>query len=124
MIGWWIVISAQTPEEKDTPGNDNKAAVLAMWETSVGGIDWINKLAKDGKATQLSNGGYPNRYTAKAGEVLPILARGIPDHDDMMIFGEDYVMPAGWKGNITMHQDRISACAPGQVLTLDVWDQS
>ena len=39
MIGWWIVIAAQTPEERDAPNSDRKAAVLANWETSVGGID-------------------------------------------------------------------------------------
>ncbi len=124
MIGWWIVIAAQTPEERDAPGSDNKAAVLANWETSVGGIDWVTKLTKEGKATQLSSGGYPNRYIAKAAEVLPILASGIPDHNDMTIIGDDYVMPAGWKGNITLYQDKIDTCRDDQVLTIEVWDQS
>lgn len=124
MIGWWIVIAAQTPEERDAPNSDRKAAVLANWETSVGGIDWVTKLTKEGKATQLSSSGYPNRYTAKAGDVLPMLSKGIPDHSDMTIIGDDYVMPAGWKGNIIMHQDKIEACPPDQVLTIEVWDQS
>lgn len=43
MIGWWIVIAAQTPEERGAPNSDRKAAVLANWETSVGGIDWVTK---------------------------------------------------------------------------------
>jgi hypothetical protein len=81
MIGWWIAIVARTPEERDA-AIDRKAAILANWETSLGGIDWVTKLTKEGKATQLSSGGYPNRYTAKAGDVLPLLAKGIPDHSD------------------------------------------
>ncbi len=124
MIGWWIVIAAQTPEERDAPNSDRKAAVLANWETSVGGIDWVTRLTKEGKATQLSSGGYPNRYTAKAGDVLPMLAKGIPDHSYMMIIGDDYAMRAGWKGNIIIHQDKIDACHPDQVLTIEVWDRS
>lgn len=123
MIGWWFVISAQTPEERDR-SIDPKAGVLANWETSVGGIAWVIKLVADGKAVQLSSGGYPNRFTAKAGDVLPILVKGIPDHNDMTIIGDDYVMPAGWKGNIVLHQDMIAACHTDQVLTIDVWDQS
>jgi hypothetical protein len=122
MIGWWIVIAAQTPEERDAPHSDHKAAVLATWETSVGGIDWVTKLIQEGKATQLSRSGYPNRYTANACDVVPMLVKGIPDHDDMTIIGDDYVMPAGWKGNITMHRD--TACPPDQVLTIEFWDQS
>jgi hypothetical protein len=42
----------------------------------------------------------------------------------MTIIGDGYVMPAGWKGNIVMHQDKIDACPPDQVLTIEVWDQS
>lgn len=119
MIGWWFVIAAQTPEERDAAP---KEAILANWETSVSGIRWVEKLVKEGKAIQLLAGGYPNRYTAMADDVLPFLARGIPDHNDITIIGDDYVMPAGWKGNVIMHEDKISACPPDQILTIDVWD--
>lgn len=93
---------------------------MVNWEASVGGIDWVTKLTDEDKATQLSSRGYPNRYTAKAGDVLPMLSKGIPEHSDMTIIGDDYVMPApaGWKSNIIIHQDKIDACP------LEVWDQS
>ena len=122
MIGWWMVIDQQTPEERDA-ATDKKATILSNWETSVGGIDWIDRLVKRGKATQLSSDGYPNRYVVIARDVLPILANGIPLHSDMTVIGDDYVMPAGWTGNIIMHQDKIAPCPPDQVLTIDAWDQ-
>ncbi len=124
MIGWWIIISQETPDERDAPNSDRKAAMLGNWETSLSGIDWVTKLTKEGKAVQLLSGGYPNRYTARAGDVLPLFANGIPDHSDMPIIGDDYVMPDGWTGNIVMHQDKIDNCQPDQVLTIEVWDQS
>jgi hypothetical protein len=111
MIGWWIVIAAQTPEERDAPNSDRKAAVLANWETSVGGIDWVTKLTKEGKATQLSNSGYPNRYTAKAGDVLPMLAKGIPDHSDMTIIGDD-LRDARWLEGQHHHAPRQNRHLP------------
>ena len=49
MIGWWIVIAAQTPEERDT-GIGRRDAVLANWETSVGGNGWVQRLVDEGKA--------------------------------------------------------------------------
>lgn len=67
---------------------------------------------------------YPNRYTAKAANVLPLLAGGPPAHRGPPIIGDDYVMPANWKGNVIFHQDKIEACPPDQVLTIDAWDQS
>ena len=118
MIGWWIVVAAQTPEERDR-AIDTKPAVLANWEVGPGGIEWLHQLVKAGRASQLSFSGYPNRYTAKAANVLPLLAGGPPAHRGPPIIGDDYVMPANWKGNVIFHQDKIEVCPPDQVLTID-----
>lgn len=119
MIGWWIVIAQQTPAERDA-GADQKAATLANWETSVSGIDWIENLVEEGKATQLSHGGYPDRYTAFARDVLPLIDGGPPAHKGPTIFGDDYVMPGDWTGNVMIDREKITACLPDQILTIDV----
>lgn len=125
MIGWWIVVSAQTPEERDrTALEDRKAAILAQWEVGPGGLEWLAQLVQAGRAAQLSASGYPNRYTATAGDVLPLLAGGPPPHTGPAIIGDDYVMPANWRGKIELHADRLAACPVDQVLTIDAWDQS
>lgn len=124
MIGWMIVIAALTTEERDAPLRYSKAAVLAKWEVSLGGIHWLNKLIEDGKATQLTAGGYPNRYTALASAVLPLLTKGIPSHKDVAILGDDYVMPAGWIGDLSMDLEKIAACPGDQLLTIEAWDLS
>ncbi len=105
MIGWWIVVAAQTPEERDQ-AIDTKLALLANWEVGPGGIDWLHRLVKAGKASQLAFSGYPNRFTAQAFDVLPLLAGGPPAHRGPAIIGDDYVMQANWKGNVIFHQDR------------------
>jgi len=123
MLGWWIVVAAQTSEERDE-AVDRKSTTLATWEVGPGGLDWLQTLVKTGRATQLSFSGYPNRYTAKASDVLSLLESGPPAHIGPAVIGDDYVMPANWKGIITFHQDRIAACAADQVLTIEAWDQS
>lgn len=123
MIGWWIVIAAQTPEEHDQ-ATDRKAAVLANWETGPGGIEWLHRLVEAGKATQLSNSSYPNRYTAVAADILPLIVDGPPAHSGPVVIGDDYVIPANWKDNIILHTDKIAACSPDRVLTIEAWDQS
>ena len=45
MIDWWIVVAAQTPEERDR-SLDRKEAVLANWEVGPGGIDWLQQLVR------------------------------------------------------------------------------
>lgn len=49
MIGWWIVIAQETPDERDA-NPDKLSTVLASWESSLGGLDWLDKLAELGKA--------------------------------------------------------------------------
>ncbi|HEY9222698.1 MAG TPA: hypothetical protein VIP27_00920 [Variovorax sp.] len=63
MLGYWIVISTQTPEERDAVF-DRKNSVLAEWETGVGGIRWLEALVEEGKTTKLRGDGYPNSLRA------------------------------------------------------------
>lgn len=123
MMGWWIVIADETPEERDA-NPDKKSAVIASWESSFGGLTWLKELAMLNKATKLLSNGYPNRYVARAGDVLPLIENGPPKHADMDVIGDDYVIPNGWSGQITLHHEKIAACHPDSVLTIDAWDQS
>ena len=131
MIGWWIVVSTQSPEERDRSDQETRrAALLAQWETSADGIRWLEVLTEKGKAERLSGGSYPNRYTATASDVLPLIEGGgiQPPKDGMWIFGidegEEYAQPPGWMGKLELHPGRIAACPVEQVLTIDAWDQS
>lgn len=122
MLGWFIIISTQTPEERDA-GSDPEQN-LATWEAGLFGADWLKNLVSHGKALQLSFSGYPMRYTAAAGDVLPLIAAGPPTHKSPLVIGDDYVQPPGWSGNANIQHARIASCRPDQMLTIDAWDQS
>lgn len=121
MSGWWTIISTETPEQMADMTKVGKQAFLATWEAGLSGADWIAQLCTQGKATQLAFNGFPNRYTATADVIAPLLQAGIAEtHDNE--FPQD--RPTGWPGTITLHGERIAACTPGQLLTIEVWDQS
>ncbi|PTT89090.1 hypothetical protein DBR42_08510 [Pelomonas sp. HMWF004] len=44
MIGWSIVISTQTPQERTRHADDCRASILATWEVGLGGLDWLERL--------------------------------------------------------------------------------
>ena len=96
----------------------------------IGGLDWIETLRKEGKATQLKNGGYPNRYTAMAADVLPLIqGDGVkPVDDGIWTFGvdegEEYATPPGWMGTPNLRLDNIQSCPSDALLTIDAWDLS
>ncbi|WP_425254549.1 hypothetical protein ACPJXG_13485 [Janthinobacterium sp. NFX145] len=121
MSGWWTIISTETPEQMADMTQVNKDAFLATWEAGLFGADWIAQLCQQGKATQLTFNGFPNRYTALASDIVPLLQAGIAEALD----GEfPQGQLTGWPGCITVHKNRIAVCEPDQLLTIEVWDQS
>lgn len=103
---------------------DTMLGQLRLREAGAEGIRWIERLTQEGKADKLAGGGYPNRYTARAADVLPLLGTEPPQPAGPIIVGDDYALPANWRGKIELHAERIAACAPDRLLTIDAWDQS
>ncbi len=103
------MIEARTPEEHDADVTET-ASDLAMWEKSCGdGIRWLEQLTWEGKAIKLSSTGFPNRYTARASDVLLLLDQVRPTRPHL-------------QDALTIHADRCAACRPDQVFTIDAWD--
>ncbi|MDR2179279.1 MAG: hypothetical protein LBP21_03125 [Synergistaceae bacterium] len=100
--GWSIEIKID--EYKPDP------ETLARWENTVSSRGWLDKLVEAGKAALDSHGGYPDRYRALAGDVLPLIA----DND----FEPRVSVVFEW------HRDVMAKCPRDQALIIDVWDIS
>ena len=125
MLGWWILISTHTPEERDASDSEAaRAAVVAQWEVGPGGLDWIEGLVSRHLATKLKANGYPNRYTAAAGEVLAQLEGGPVENQGLGMKGKHYILPEHWRGAIKVDFARLTRCDRCQLLTIDAWDLS
>ena len=109
MLGWWIVVSEGQPDDVMI----DKANTLASWEAGLSGLRWLNDLVAAGKARKLRSDGYPNRYEARAADVWPLLdeVTGRIDFSHKLF-------------KLQIDRQRLAACPPDLVLTIDAWDQS
>ena len=126
MLGWHISVyrqanGGQAPATAQSPHGTR----LAVWQTGLGGIDWLDELVTADKALDLGrNGGYPCLYTARGADLIPRivdvppLARS-PWHRD----GADIVTEK-WEGKTVIDRAACDGCRPDEWLLVVAWDES
>lgn len=115
MLAYHLIIDRVNAPE-DAPS-------LATWFVDPGGLHWLDDLVQAGKATAEGNG-YPFRFHARAGDVLPLILDGPPDHEGPFIVGEDYVLPGAATWEVELDREQIAQCRPEEMLRIVAWDQS
>ena len=120
MLGWWIIVTNQTPEERNGINPGSKSFILAQWETGLGGKDWIKHLIDLGQMTTVHLGAYPDRYTGRATDIIPLIAHGPAPHTLSPAVAEH----SRRIEKLSIEADRIAACPPDQMLTVETWDLS
>lgn len=116
MLGWEVFVNR--------PSDANEEELVASWNTGALGLKWLSKLVEAGRAKDLGGNGYPGKYAIEAGVLLPIIRSGLPGNDSPPVIGDDYALPRGWSSDISWKPEAASACKPGDVLIIEVWDQS
>ncbi|MDC1429757.1 hypothetical protein N8199_07655 [Emcibacteraceae bacterium] len=117
MLGWEIFIQT-------IPTDTHKEVTIATWATGMRGTDWLDELAKIGKAQDFGGNGYPVKYSAKVKDLLPILSLGAPEFKGTTVIGDDYVIKAGPSWNVKIHEKELSKLEPEETLIIEAWDQS
>ncbi len=124
-LGWHISIYRQqndgtTPAVFGAP----QGTRLAVWQTGLGGLGWLDELVKQQKAIDLGGNGYPMEYTAMAAHIIPQLRDDPPEAKPVWIFDEGDIILAGWLGKTTKDPEAMDACRPDEWLLIQAWDES
>ena len=125
MLGWHISVYRQqndgaTPAAFGAP----HGARLAVWQTALGGLKWLDELVTQQKAVNLGGTGYPCEYTAMAMHIVEQL-RGVPP-EAKVAWGYDVgdIILPGWAGKTITDADTMNTCRPGEWLIIQAWDES
>jgi hypothetical protein len=125
MLGWNISIFRQTD------GGSSPATVesvrgtrLAVWQTGLRGLDWIDAFVKTGKAIDLGGNGYPNRYTAIAENLIPHILDEPPAAHLTWVCEKNDVLSEKWEGKTVIDRAVVATCRPDEWLMIEAWDES
>ena len=125
MLGWHVSVCKQSqggdkPPEFATP----VGARLAVWQTNWMGLDWLHKLVEQSRALDLGGNGYPNRFTAPARTIGPVLLDGPPHANLRWVSDADDITGPDWEGRTTLDHEAIRRCDPAHWLVIVSWDES
>ena len=96
---------------------------IAVWQSGVSGLRWIDEIVESGAAIAVSTQGYPSVFCAKALDVLPRLDSP-PDANEIWLSGPDDILGVGWAGRTAIDPGAVAACAPDEWLLIEAWDES
>ncbi len=124
MLGWLVCVYRQSNPTLPAPNTAPTGEQLAVWQTHLYGLDWLDNLVQQGKVRQVAvNGGYPIRYTGLARDLLPFIANP-PNARERWLFDEGDILLPTWKGQTEINKAEIDRCSPEEWLLIEKWDES
>jgi hypothetical protein len=124
-LGWHIsVYRQQTDGSAPAASGAEFGTRLAVWQTGLHGLDWLNELVRLRKAIDLGGGGYPNEYTAMAIHIVPRLRGDPPLAKPFWTFDKGDIITPEWLGETTKDLEAMDASRPDEWLIIRAWDES
>ncbi len=124
-LGWHISVYRQQNDGTAPPTfGAPQGARLAVWQTGLGGLRWLDDLVKQHKAIDLGGNGYPVEYTAQASEIIPHLREEPPGAKAAWSTDAGDILLPWWDGRTSRDREAIDACRPDEWLLMQAWDES
>lgn len=125
MLGWNIAVYRQTNGELSSATFESPiGSRLAVWQTGLGGLDWIQELVHKGQAIHLGGNGYPLRYTVTKKYFVPIIKDGPPLAKKVWSSDEGDILLEKWEGKTVLDKPEIEKCKPDEWLIIEAFDES
>jgi len=125
MLGWNISVYKQDSDGSLPATAESVTGIcLAVWQTGLEGINWIEKLVKTGKVVSLGGSGYPSRYTATAENLIPQIIDKPPMANQVWTYEENDIITEQWEGQTVINRTDAAACRPNEWLIIEAWDES
>jgi hypothetical protein len=125
MLGYQVSIYRQRDEGASPATAESlEGTRVAVWQTGIGGLDWLVELEKAGKAIFLGGSGYPCRFTATTEHLMQEIIAAAEGVQKPWLLGESEFVTEKWDGKNVIDRDAVAACRPDEWLLVEGWDLS
>lgn len=124
MLGWNIAVYRLKNKNIIPSASTELGKRLAVWQTGLDGLDWLDELVKENKALDLGGNGYPNRYVAQAQNIIPAIKDKPPLAKDVWSSDEGDILLDEWAGKTVLDNNEMADCKPEAWLLIEAFDES
>jgi hypothetical protein len=125
MLGWHISVFKQRNDGASPATSESERGTrLAVWQTGLGGLGWLEELVKAGNAIDLGGSGYPCRYTATAEYLLPRIIETPPGARTVWVCQAGDIITDKWEGKTVVDREAAAHCRRNEWLLVEAWDES
>ena len=119
-----IELLAAHPGSGDDVRDVNENLRLAVWQTPVEGVDWLDALVASGEAAATSRDGYPNTYVSRFSHLQIQLTQGLLKPAQPWRSGNGDTFLPGYLGHDTAFENVLQATDPLEWVRIRAWDES
>ena len=119
MLGWEFFVEIRRVDLLSI-----ESPLIGSWLAGPSGKSWIDDLCLVGEAVKLGGDGYPFRYVLTAAALRQALRGNLSEHTGAPVLGDDYYIPRGWSGPMSLDFKRLGELPPEALLSVEAWDQS
>ena len=125
MLGWHISVFRQEDGgPSPAKAGPEKGVRIAVWQTGVEGLRWLDELVRIGHAIGLGGNGYPYYYTVQTKFLIEQIISGPPGARPTWVSDTNDVLTSQWEGKTVIDRVAVDACQPGEWLLVVAWDES
>ena len=125
MLGWHISVYRQKDGGASPATMELSEGIrVAVWQTGLNGLEWLEELVKADKAIDLGGNGYPRRFTSTAEYLVPRIIEQPPGARSTWVSQAGDILTDKWEGKTVIDRAAAEQCPLDEWLLVEAWDES
>lgn len=104
---------------EDVPERTADDPLIAVWQSWLGGINWVRELVDQDRALPTVRTGYPDTYLVLCQDFKARLEAGLPSENKTWALGYGDIITDRWLGETKIDEELLAQCPPDEWLIVE-----